>query len=138
MQIVPFDKNDFDSAANILSACIEDPGRELTEYLENKDVRVFGAKKDDKLLGVLCLLTGIDITDVLDIAVLQDFQGQGVGSALMDFAVKSFPVLMLEVRESNASARALYEKYGFEQISVRKNYYQNPTENAIIYRREQK
>ena len=44
--------------------------------------------------------------------------------------------MLLEVREKNSAARALYESFGFEQISVRKNYYSHPTEDAIIYRRE--
>lgn len=138
VQIVPFEKSDFESAADILSACIADPVRELAEYLENKDVMVLCAKKDGKLLGVLCLLVGIDTTDILDIAVAEESRCCGVGRALIEFAKERYPVLMLEVRESNAPARALYEKCGFEQISVRKNYYQSPTENAIIYRREQK
>jgi ribosomal-protein-alanine N-acetyltransferase len=39
---------------------------------------------------------------------------------------------MLEVRESNVSARSLYEKMGFDEVGVRKNYYSNPRENAIL------
>jgi ribosomal-protein-alanine N-acetyltransferase len=42
--------------------------------------------------------------------------------------------IFLEVRQSNQSARALYEKVGFEQAGVRKNYYADPTEDAILYR----
>ena len=40
--------------------------------------------------------------------------------------------IILEVRESNAPARALYEKFGFVTDGVRKNYYKNPTENGIL------
>jgi ribosomal-protein-alanine N-acetyltransferase len=42
--------------------------------------------------------------------------------------------VFLEVRESNASARILYEKAGFEQAGRRKSYYSNPPEDAILYR----
>jgi ribosomal-protein-alanine N-acetyltransferase len=40
--------------------------------------------------------------------------------------------IFLEVRESNAPAIGLYRKFGFEQIGIRKDYYSNPTENAVI------
>jgi [ribosomal protein S18]-alanine N-acetyltransferase len=42
--------------------------------------------------------------------------------------------VFLEVRESNAAARTLYEKAGFEQTGRRKTYYTNPTEDAVLYR----
>ena len=44
--------------------------------------------------------------------------------------------LMLEVRQSNAPAIALYEQLGFVQVGLRKNYYRNPKENALILRKE--
>ena len=40
--------------------------------------------------------------------------------------------LTLEVRESNAPARALYEKHGYKAVGIRKNYYEKPTESAIL------
>ena len=43
---------------------------------------------------------------------------------------------MLEVRVSNTSARQLYAKLGFEQVGLRKNYYRNPKEDAMILRKE--
>jgi [ribosomal protein S18]-alanine N-acetyltransferase len=42
--------------------------------------------------------------------------------------------VLLEVRESNLAARRLYEKTGFVQAGVRKSYYVNPLEDAILYR----
>ena len=42
----------------------------------------------------------------------------------------------LEVRESNLGARRLYEKQGFQEVAVRKQYYQSPPENAIVMRLE--
>ena len=46
--------------------------------------------------------------------------------------------LTLEVRDSNAPAIALYDSLGFEQIGLRKNYYQHPKEDARILRKELK
>ena len=138
MQIVPFESADFKFCAGILASCIKDPERELSEYLENGAVKVFCAKDGEDIVGALCVLESLDMTDILDVAVSPDKRRRGVGRGLLEFAAQKYPVLMLEVRESNAPARALYEKCGFEQIAVRKNYYSAPVENAIIYRREQK
>ena len=46
--------------------------------------------------------------------------------------------IFLEVRESYTPAIKLYEKCGFERLSVRKNFYSNPTENAIVMRKRMK
>jgi ribosomal-protein-alanine N-acetyltransferase len=45
--------------------------------------------------------------------------------------------VFLEVRESNSAARTLYEKAGFEATGLRKSYYANPVEDAVLYRRSQ-
>ena len=66
-------------------------------------------------------------------------QGKGLGYALLDHSIaqlKNSPIqIFLEVRESNKAAIALYEKSGFHQIDLRKNYYPNvdgSKEHAII------
>lgn len=141
VQIVPFDKKDFESCVNIFSSCIDDPRREISEYLENDSVRIFCAKEKGKVLGAVCVLLTADSADILDIATDENFKRQGIGRALCEYVFAFcekhgvFSVL-LEVRESNAPAIALYEKCGFEKIYVRKNYYTNPPENGLIYRRE--
>lgn len=61
----------------------------------------------------------------------------GVGSALINELVtygkkNNFSFLTLEVRESNENARSLYSKFGFIKVGERKNYYSEPTENAIL------
>ncbi len=61
----------------------------------------------------------------------------GVAYRLLDHAVKTerghgLESLFLEVRESNAPARALYREYGFREVGIRKNYYRDPREDAII------
>ena len=54
--------------------------------------------------------------------------------ALLDSARETDSPVFLEVRESNAAARALYEDAGFEQTGRRKSYYTNPLEDAVLYR----
>ncbi len=141
MQITEFDLKDTDKTEKILSLCTKNPARELKEYVENPSAKVFVAKKEWEIVGVLCLLLTPDTADILDIAVDENYQRMGVAKKLMEFSAefclqKGIECQLLEVRKSNYKAIALYEKCGFEQISVRKNYYSSPVEDAVIYRRE--
>ncbi len=91
--------------------------------------------------GFCAVMQNVDSADLLDIAVLPEKRGEGRAKALMQFMLndltkKGVTQIFLEVRKSNESAIALYKKFGFEQISIRKNYYSEPTEDALIYRRE--
>lgn len=75
--------------------------------------------------------------EIYRIATLPHKRGQGIAYRLLDYAVKcergrGLESLFLEVRENNEPARRLYKSYGFKQIGVRKNYYTNPTDNAIV------
>ena len=75
--------------------------------------------------------------EIYRIAVRPDRRQRGVGYRLLSYGLKTergsgVETVFLEVRESNIPARALYRAYGFSEISIRKNYYQNPTENAVI------
>lgn len=74
-----------------------------------------------------------------NIAVAPSARRQGIGKTLLQALVTyarnaGGDSIFLEVRESNASARSLYEASGFRQTGVRKSYYANPLENAIVYR----
>lgn len=70
-------------------------------------------------------------TELMRIAVLPEFRGQGYGRELLR-QVK-VPDMFLEVRAGNAAARALYEKEGFSQIGTRRGYYWNG-EDAVLYK----
>ena len=70
-----------------------------------------------------------------------DYRRQGIAEGLIlaliaDLKARGSRCLTLEVRDSNASARALYEKLGFSEIGRRKNYYRSPKEDALILRKE--
>ena len=75
-----------------------------------------------------------------NILVARDFRRNGIGKLLLDSLIAAAletdsRAVFLEVRESNAPARGLYERSGFEQSGRRKSYYSNPIEDAILYRR---
>jgi [ribosomal protein S18]-alanine N-acetyltransferase len=73
-----------------------------------------------------------------NIVVAGKFRQRGVGSRLLSEFIAHARVengsgIFLEVRESNQSARVLYQRAGFEQTGFRKRYYVNPAEDAILY-----
>ncbi len=91
---------------------------------------------------VAALLTGyyaVGEGDITNVAVDPDFRRKGMAKRLIAEFEAVLPddaeEIFLEVRESNAPAIALYEKCGFERIAVRKNFYANPRENAVIMRK---
>ncbi len=74
-----------------------------------------------------------------NIVVAPTARRQGLGKRLLDALLAAArrtnsTTVFLEVRESNAAARSLYEKAGFEQTGRRKSYYTNPPEDAVLYR----
>lgn len=79
---------------------------------------------------------GVDVEEweLLNIAVDPAWRGRGVGRALID----ALPAgrVFLEVRESNANARRLYEQCGFAVIGKRRRYYQHPAEDGIVLERK--
>lgn len=75
--------------------------------------------------------------EIYRVAVRMDKRRRGIGYRLLDYAVKSerghgLESVFLEVRASNVPARNLYHSYGFSEIGERKNYYREPTENAVV------
>ena len=83
----------------------------------------------------------LDEADMMNLAVVPSFRRRGIAGALVIALVdklmdKGVRCLTLEVRASNESAIALYEKLGFAQVGRRPRYYQKPREDALILRKE--
>lgn len=77
--------------------------------------------------------------ELLRIAVLPDRRRNGLGRAILDkficlMSFRNVTDLFLEVRASNSSAIELYKSTGFEEYTVRRNYYKNPAEDAVMMR----
>ena len=89
---------------------------------------------DDKVCGYLMILDSIDVYEILAIAAVEEYRNKGIAQELLD-KIKTKDIF-LEVRESNQIAINFYKKNNFKEISIRKNYYSEPTENAIIMKLE--
>ena len=89
---------------------------------------------DDKVCGYLMVLDSIDVYEILAIATIEEYRNKGIAQELLDkIKIKD---IFLEVRESNQIAISFYKKNKFKEISIRKNYYSEPNENAIIMKLE--
>lgn len=93
--------------------------------------------KDDLVAGfIIGRLIG-DEAEILRLAVTNGCRRQGVGGTLLDAALEwlidnGAAVCYLELRASNRAASGLYRKHGFSELALRKGYYTNPPEDAII------
>ena len=92
-----------------------------------------------QVVGFCILQPVLDEANLLLMAIHPQCHGQGLGYQLLEQSIaqlKNHPIqIFLEVRESNTAAIGLYEKAGFHQIDVRKNYYPKPDgskEHAVI------
>jgi ribosomal-protein-alanine N-acetyltransferase len=82
----------------------------------------------EQLLGYFVLMKGLDETHLLNITVTPEAQGQGHARHMLNEVAawssrQGAQWLWLEVRVSNTRARRIYERYGFKEMGVRRNYY---------------
>jgi len=107
--------------------------------LGRKAFRVLGIRAADRLAGYIAFSLIEDEMEILNLAVHPDFRRKGMAASLLDSAfemciknkiAKSF----LDVKESNTAALTLYKKYGYKQIGVRKKYYPDTKEDALLFR----
>ena len=83
---------------------------------------------------------GGEVADVMTVAVAPDRRGQGLGDRLVGELLRRAASggagsVMLEVRADNDPARGLYERHGFEEVAVRRRYYQPEGVDAVVMRR---
>ena len=143
IQYIPMDESHVSQVAELEKLCFNDPwsvngiAYELTNPLSLWLV----AAEADTVVGYVGSQSVMDEADMMNIAVHPDYRRRGIAEKLIHALVsalgeKGSHGLSLEVRASNAPAIALYEKLGFTQVGLRKNYYRNPREDALILRKE--
>ncbi len=125
--------------------CIEKSCFAIPWSLRSVETQIFNGNavfaavyEGDSIAGYITGQIAADECELYRIAVLPQYRKQHIGDMLMKYFfdqcekhnVKS---IFLEVRSSNLPARRLYEKSGFRVLAVRKNYYSEPAEDAMIY-----
>ena len=106
-------------------------------FLTKENTMFFVIEEKEKILAYCSMQTVLDEGDILNVAVSPDRQREGIGYFLVDSMLKmaemiGIHIVHLEVREGNGTARRLYERLGFKEDGLRKNYYTDPTENAVL------
>ena len=107
--------------------------------LEEERINFHVAVSNGVVVGYAVSWCVVDEAELANLAVLPSLRGQRIGAALLDRAMDDARgagcvVMHLEVRESNAAARALYASRGFAMVGRRKRYYREPIEDALILR----
>ena len=92
-----------------------------------------------ELVGYVVAWSTVDEAELANLAVARSARGEGIGKALVDAALRygearGCTCMYLEVRESNAAARAVYAARGFEEVGRRRRYYREPVEDALLLR----
>lgn len=108
------------------------------ELTQNGMARYLVAEIDGQIAGYAGIWLIFDEGHITNIAVHPDFQRHGVASALLQRVLSNAKACgiescTLEVRRSNLPAQKLYEKYGFLPEGVRKGYYTDTKEDALLY-----
>ena len=113
--------------------------------IENSSNLCYFLSQNGKTIGYLIAMLAVDTADIVNIGIDPDFKRQGHGTALLNHLIeelrkRNISEILLEVRAGNQSAIQFYKSQGFEEISVRKNYYtknsknQSHREDGIIMR----
>lgn len=113
----------------------------LEEAVDKEDYVCLIREKEERIVGYCILLISYETAELCQIAVNPGNRQCGSGTRLLDAGVKAVRErgaqhMLLEVRAGNAPAIALYSKFGFQKIHIRKNYYQDPVEDALILEKD--
>ncbi|KEI95322.1 30S ribosomal protein S18 [Clostridium botulinum A2B7 92] len=139
--VLPFSLEHIDGVMEIdnLSFSVPWSKNSYETELKNKFAKyiVVSNKETNKVLGFAGMWLIIDECHITNIAVHPNYRGLGIGNILMNEIIDickehNLTGITLEVRESNTAAKNLYYKYGFKDSGIRKGYYADNNENALL------
>jgi ribosomal-protein-alanine N-acetyltransferase len=142
VRLVPGSKRHLASIMRIERESFSDPWSEAAfAGMVDSPLAVFtvAVDEEDSVVGYTAAVAAKEDGEILSVAVEDCARGKGIGGLLLDSAIDALKEqlvarVFLEVRESNAAAIGLYKSRGFENVSVRRNYYRRPVENAVVMR----
>ena len=138
------DITDLDEVIEVERQCFTTPWSRYSFICELKDNQFshnIVAKHMDKIVGYAGMWVNIDEAHVTNVGVLQEDRGDCVGEFLMRSLIaaakeRGANMMTLEVRKSIYVAQNLYSKLGFEPIGIRRGYYMDDREDAVIMLKE--
>lgn len=107
--------------------------------LERKAFHMLGMREKNRLVGYVAFSMILDEMEILNLAVHPEWRRRGIAGRLMSAMLEvcsrqGIRSGFLDVKESNTPAIALYESFGFRRHGVRKRYYPDTKEDALLYR----
>ena len=119
--------------------CFSDPWPEeaIVSQLPDENHAFLVALDGEHVIGYVGMMKVLDEGYISNVAVTAAYRRRKIGEALIVELMRraemwDLSFVTLEVRESNEPAKALYAKYGFKQVGLRKGYYTKPKENAVL------
>jgi len=140
----PMEEQDVDGVVKISDLSFPSPWSK-TSYLQeirNPVSKYIVAVLDNKIVGFVGTWIVLDESHITNVAVHPDFRKLNIGSLLINSLINickceyNCKYLDLEVRRSNIPAQKLYFKYGFKEIGIRKGYYSDNKEDALLLKLE--
>ena len=140
IKIEPMNESHLKDLALLEKQCFSVPWSEdaLREELTKDNSRFFVAITKNEVSGYIGANNVLGEVYIDNIAVFYNYRGFGIGTSLLKHLInaseeENCDLITLEVRVSNTPAQNLYEKLGFKNVGVRKNFYEKPKEDGIIY-----
>lgn len=131
--------DDVDAVYMVEKDCFVDPWSKesIKKELKNNLARYLVAQLDNRIVGYVGVWFVVDEGHITNVAVHSDYRGKKIGDKLVKEMVElckgnNIVAMTLEVRSSNTVAQNLYRKYGFKMGGIRKEYYSDNKEDAII------
>lgn len=133
---MPFAPAHLDGVERLEQLCFAHPWQraDLEAQLTNPCARFLVAVLGDKVVGYLGVQVVCGEGSVTNVAVDPTYRRRGIARALFGacFAAGELDFLTLEVRPSNEAALALYRELGFQPVGRRRDFYTDPTEDALL------
>lgn len=130
---------DIPSAVDIETQCFSLPWSEKSfqDSITREDTLFLVCEDEGTVTGYIGMYISFDEGSITNVAVSPNYRKKGYGESLVHMTKekakeKQVQRIFLEVRVSNVPAISLYEKMGFENLGIRKNFYEHPKEDAYI------
>lgn len=146
IRVAEFSMENFQALMDIESSSFHEPWNEkemLYEINENPLNKILVLKEDDEVIGFIDYMITFNSSTISQIAIKNSFRKKGYASLLLEEMINRLPksgdeqveTITLEVRKSNEAARGLYLKFGFEQVTEKKNYYKDGEDAIYMIKR---
>jgi len=137
------DENSIEQITKMEADYFADRWSENSIKLQINNQKVIVLKYGKDILGYCIFMVAADEGEILRIAIRKDMRKSGLGKKLLSSVIhemmeSSVNAVFLEVRAGNESAIALYKSLGFNEIGIRKGYYKDNNEDAVLYKLETK